>query len=155
MPYRTLPASHCPAISVQAQKFDAACVLYRSLSAPAPAVTEAEDSDGRRWALKRIAGSDQLAREADRLAKLQGHPLIVPLQSIFVEGGVTYLQMPFYPKGNLRIWVEQVKVISSRPASLPVVHMQSAWLMHLLSHMLFLQCITIPLTSTLQTMAAT
>ena len=74
-------------------------------------MTEAEDSDGRRWALKRIAGSDQLAREADRLAKLQGHPLIVPLQSIFVDGGVTYLQIPFYPGGNLRIWVEQVKVI--------------------------------------------
>ena len=90
---------------------DAACVLYRSRSAPAPAVTEAEDSDGRRWALKRVAGSDQLAREADRLAKLQGHPLIVPLQSIFVDEGVTHLQMPSHPKGNLRIWVEQVKVI--------------------------------------------
>ena len=74
------------------------------------AVCEAEDGTGRRWALKRMQGDHQSVREAERLVKLKGHPLIVPLESVFVDKGITYLQMPFYQHGNLRTWVEQLKV---------------------------------------------
>ena len=81
----------------------------RVVSHPAATVTQAEDSSGRLWALKRIQGDHQSVREAERLVKLKGHPLIVPLQSVFVDNGVTYLQMPFYRHGNLRTWVEQMK----------------------------------------------
>ena len=71
---------------------------------------EAEDCTGRHWALKRIQGDNQSVREAERLTRLKGHPLIVPLESVFVDKGTTYLQMPFYGHGKLRTWVEQLKV---------------------------------------------
>jgi len=74
---------------------------------PAPMVTEAEDSEGRKWALKRIQGDEHSVREAERLRK---HPLVVPLQSIFVDGGATFLQVPFYRNGNLQTWIEKIKV---------------------------------------------
>ncbi len=77
---------------------------------PAAMITEAEDSEGRKWALKRIQSDSQSVREAERLVKLRKHPLVVPLQSIFMDGGVTFLQMPFYRNGDLRTWVEKIKV---------------------------------------------
>ena len=82
----------------------------RVISHTTAAVCEAEDSTGHRWALKRIQGDNQSVREAEHLVKLKGHPLIVPLESVFVDRGITYLQMPFYQHGNLRTWVEQLKV---------------------------------------------
>lgn len=82
----------------------------RVISHTTASVSEAEDSTGRRWALKRIPEDNQSVREAERLVKLKGHPLIVPLESVFVDRGITYLQMPFYQRGNLRTWVEQLKV---------------------------------------------
>ena len=62
------------------------------------------------WALKRIQSDSQSIREAERLVKLRSHPLVVPLHSIFVDHGVTFLQMPFYANGDLRRWVEQIQV---------------------------------------------
>ena len=73
-------------------------------------IIKAEDSEGRIWAMKRIQSDSQSIREAERLVKLRSHPLVVPLRSIFVDHEVTFLQMPFYANGNLRRWVEQVKV---------------------------------------------
>jgi len=84
--------------------------VVRVISMPAPMVTEAEDSEGRKWALKRIQGDGHSVREAERLVKLRKHPLVVPLQSIFMDGGATFLQMPFYKNGDLRTWVEKIKV---------------------------------------------
>ena len=69
---------------------------------PAAMISEVEDSEGRKWALKRINVDSQSVRGAERLAKLGNHPLVVRLQSIFVDGGVTFLQMPFYRNGDLR-----------------------------------------------------
>lgn len=77
---------------------------------PAATITQAEDNEGRRWAFKRVQSDGQSVREAERLAKLGSHPLVVPLQSIFVDNGATYLQMPFYQHGDLRAWVEKIKV---------------------------------------------
>ncbi len=77
---------------------------------PAAMITEAEDTEGRKWALKRVQADGQAVREAERLAKLCKHPLVVPLQSIFVDGGIIFLQMPFYRNGDLRAWVEKIKV---------------------------------------------
>lgn len=85
-------------------------LLCRVVAHTTAAVFEAEDGTGRRWALKRIQGDNQSVREAERLFKLKGHPLIVPLESVFVDKGATYFQMPFYQHGNLRTWVEQLKV---------------------------------------------
>lgn len=82
----------------------------RVISHTTAAVSEAEDSTGRRWALKRIPEDSQSVRDTERLVKLKGHPLVVPLESVFVDRGITYLQMPFYQRGNLRTWVEQLKV---------------------------------------------
>ena len=73
-------------------------------------VTEAEDSAGAIWALKRIQGDSHSIREAERMVKLCDHPLVVNLQSVFMDGQAMFLQMPFYKHGNLRIWVEQMKV---------------------------------------------
>ena len=73
-------------------------------------VTEAEDIAGSIWALKRIQGDSHSIREAERMVKLCNHPLIAQLQSVFVDGQAMYLQMPFYRRGNLRIWFEQMKV---------------------------------------------
>ena len=69
------------------------------------------------WAMKRIQSDSQSIREAERLMKLRSHPLVVPLQSIFMENDVTFLQMPFYANGDLRRWVEQIKV--HQPQILP------------------------------------
>lgn len=85
---------------------------------PAAMISEVEDSEGRKWALKRINGDSQSVLEAERLAKLRNHPLVVPLQSIFVDGGVTFLQMPFYRNGDLRAWVEKIKVYNALVCSL-------------------------------------
>ena len=76
-------------------------------------VTEAQDCAGRTWALKRIHGDSHSIREAERMFKLCGHPLLVQLQSVFVDGQAMYLQMPFYRHGNLRTWFEQMKVCQS------------------------------------------
>ena len=73
-------------------------------------IIKAENSEGRVWALKRIQSDRQSVREAERLVRLRSHPLVVPLQSIFVDHGVTFLQIPFYANGDLRRWVEQIKV---------------------------------------------
>ena len=73
-------------------------------------VTEAEDSAGRTWALKRVLGDRHSIREAERMFRLRGHPLLVQLQSVFADGQALYLQMPFYKHGNLRTWFEQIKV---------------------------------------------
>lgn len=43
--------------------------------------------------------------------KLRSHPLVVPLQSIFVDNRVTFLQMPFYTKGDLRRWDEPSRCV--------------------------------------------
>ena len=73
-------------------------------------VYKAEDSNGQIWALKRVQADAQTVREAERLVKLHKHPLVVPLHSIFQDSGVTYLQMTFYKNGDLRAWVEKIKV---------------------------------------------
>ncbi|KAK9810317.1 hypothetical protein WJX72_008494 [[Myrmecia] bisecta] len=66
-------------------------------------VDEVEDvHTGKRWALKRLFNHSHLVGEADRLARIGCHPLIVALESIFVVGNMTYLQMPLYTEGNLR-----------------------------------------------------
>ena len=67
------------------------------------------------WALKRIHSDSQSITEAERLVKLRSHPLVLPLQSIFEDQGVIYLQMPFYVNGDLRRWVEQIKVMHHCP----------------------------------------
>lgn len=95
----------------------------RVISHTTAAVCEAEDSTGRRWALKRVPEDNQSVREAERLVKLQGHPLIVPLESVFVDRGITYLQMPFYQRGNLRTWVEQMKVRCLKVSVIMDLHM--------------------------------
>lgn len=82
----------------------------RVISHPAATVIEAEDQAGRVWALKRIQGDRQSVREAERMVKLRDHPLVVHLESVFLDGQAIYLQMPFYKHGNLRTWVEQIKV---------------------------------------------
>ena len=82
----------------------------RLIPTAATTILKAEDSEGRVWALKRIQSDSQSMREAERLVKLRSHPLVVPLQSIFVDQGVTFLQMPFYANGDLRRWIEQIKV---------------------------------------------
>lgn len=71
---------------------------------------EVEDSGKQKWAVKGIDSGPNAAREAERLCKLLGHPLIVPLRSTFMDADRLYLQMPFYQNGNLRKWVEQIKV---------------------------------------------
>ena len=38
------------------------------------------------------------------------YPLVTPLQSVFIDKDSIHLQMPFYTNGNLRTWVEQIKV---------------------------------------------
>ena len=90
------------------QKY-ATLLCFRVILTKAAAIVKAEDSDGRMWALKRIQSNSQSIREAERLVKLHSHPLVVPLQSIFLDQGVTFLQMPFYANGDLRRWVEQIK----------------------------------------------
>ena len=63
-----------------------------------------------KWAIKGIDSGANAAREAERLCKLRGHPLIVSLRSTFMDADWLYLQMPFYQNGNLRKWVEQIQV---------------------------------------------
>lgn len=75
-----------------------------------PSVMEVEDLSQQKWAIKGVDNGPNAAREAERLGKLCGHPLIVPLQSTFMDADRLYLQMPFYQNGNLRNWVEQIKV---------------------------------------------
>lgn len=75
-----------------------------------PSVREVEDLGKQKWAIKGIDSSPSAAREAERLCKLRGHPLIVPLHSTFMDADRLYLQMPYYQNGNLRQWVEQIKV---------------------------------------------
>jgi len=75
-----------------------------------PSVREVEDLSKQKWAIKGIDSGANGAREAERLCKLRGHPLIVPLRSTFMDADRLYLQMPFYQNGNLRKWVEQIKV---------------------------------------------
>ena len=86
------------------------CMLCRVISHPTSMVTEAEDSAGRIWALKRVQADNHSIREAERMVKLCKHPLIAQLQSVFMDGQAMYLQMPFYRHGNLRSWFEQMKV---------------------------------------------
>lgn len=83
---------------------------HRVLPTAAATIVKAEDIEGRIWAMKRIQSDSQSIREAERLVKLRSHPLVVPLQGIFMDSGVTFLQMPFYTNGDLRRWVEQIKV---------------------------------------------
>ncbi|DBB18454.1 TPA: hypothetical protein ACH3X3_000096 [Trebouxia sp. C0006] len=45
-----------------------------------PSVREVEDSSKKKWAIKGIDSGASAAREAERLCKLRGHPLIVPLR---------------------------------------------------------------------------
>ncbi len=71
---------------------------------------EVEDLSKKKWAIKGIDSGASAAREAERLCKLRGHPLIVPLHSTFLDADRLYLQMPLYQNGNLRKWVEQTKV---------------------------------------------
>ena len=87
--------------------------ICRIISYPAAMVAKAEDSAGRIWALKRIQGDSHSVREAERMVKLCEHPLIVQLQSVFMDGQAIFLQMPFYQHGNLRTWFEQIKVCVS------------------------------------------
>ncbi|KAL0045887.1 hypothetical protein WJX82_007633 [Trebouxia sp. C0006] len=72
-------------------------------------VREVEDLGKHKWAIKGIDSGANAAREAERLCKLRGHPLIVSLSSTFMDADRLYLQMPFYQNGNLRKWVEQIK----------------------------------------------
>ena len=92
--------------------FDSATALYacRVIARHGPSVWEVEDLSQQKWAIKGVDSGPNAAREAQRLCKLHGHPLIVPLRSTFMDADTLYLQMPFYQNGNLRIWVEQIKV---------------------------------------------
>ena len=87
------------------------CSVCRLITRHGPFVMEVEGLGQQKWAIKGIDSGLQAAREAERLRKLQGHPLIVPLHSMFAEGDRLYLQMPFYKNGNLRTWFEQLKVL--------------------------------------------
>ena len=73
-------------------------------------VSEVEDVSKQKWAIKGIDSGPNAAREAERLCKLHRHPLIVPLQSTFLDADRLYLQMPFYKDGSLRHWAESIKV---------------------------------------------
>ena len=95
----------------------------RVILTAAATIVKAEDNEGHIWALKRIQSDSQSIREAERLVKLRGHPLVVPLQGIFVDHGVTFLQMPFYANGDLRRWVEQIKV--QLPCSMCYCHLMA------------------------------
>ncbi len=77
-------------------------------------VFKARDHEGHVWALKRVRVNAQSIREAERLARLH-HPLVVPLHSIFEDDNITYLQMRFYEKGDLRTWMEHIKVSQLHP----------------------------------------
>jgi serine/threonine protein kinase len=91
------------------QQVEAVCSV---IARHGPSVREVEDLGKQKWAIKGIDSGPNAAREAERLCKLRGHPLIVPLHSTFMDAGRLYLQMPFYQNGNLRKWVEQIKVTS-------------------------------------------
>ena len=95
--------------------------LCRVVARHGPFVMEVEGLGQHKWAIKGIDSGLQAAREAERLCKLQGHPLIVPLHSMFAEGDRLYLQMPFYKNGNLLTWFEQLKVQLKEPVMCCIV----------------------------------
>ncbi len=107
-------------------------LLYREFlcnvsPTPAPMVFKARDHEGHVWALKRVRANAQPIREAERLARLH-HPLVVPLQSIFEDDNIIYLQMRFYEKGDLRTWMEHIKVSQLHPHH--VMCRTPLWMMH-------------------------
>lgn len=86
------------------------CAVHsRILQRHGPSVLEVVDLEGCKWAIKSIDNDRHAIREAERLSKLNGHPLMMPLQSVFVDRGSICLQMPFYC--NLRSWVGKIKVM--------------------------------------------
>lgn len=103
---------------------------------PAPMVFKARDHEGQVWAVKRVRANTQSIREAERLARLR-HPLVVPLHSIFEDDNITYLQMPFYEKGDLRTWMEHIKV--SQLNLHPVMCRTPLWMMH--KTLVYVRCI--------------
>jgi serine/threonine protein kinase len=84
--------------------------------------------DGRDLVLKELAVTDRaFVRECERLDKLR-HRFIVPLECIFFPSpSRACLVMPFYPRGNLRAWVDEHKGLgASRAAVRTRMHTRSS-----------------------------
>eukprot|EP00899_Mesostigma_viride_P007931 jgi/Mesvir1/17139/Mv26415-RA.1 len=76
-----------------------------------------EDWNGRQWVVKEMGPGPELRREVNRLKALQ-HPLVIPLERVFIDNNVAYLQMPYYKNGNLRGWVDSILGAQKGAASL-------------------------------------
>eukprot|EP00899_Mesostigma_viride_P007084 jgi/Mesvir1/16377/Mv18122-RA.4 len=85
-----------------------------------------EDLAGTQWVIKELCRAGELRREGGRLQALQ-HPLVIPLERIFIDGGLAYLQMPYCKNGSLRSWFEQIKGKTAEGMSLNVHERQQVW----------------------------
>lgn len=62
------------------------------------------------------------------LRHLQGlrHPLVVALEAAFVEDGKAHLLMPFFPRGSIRPWVDDLKPLKGSLGALPAAFLRGA-----------------------------
>jgi serine/threonine protein kinase len=67
-------------------------------------------STGAKVVIKSCSASKELQREVASFQRLGRHPLLVPLLSVFEEGGQLQLVMPHYSKGDMRPWFNAAKV---------------------------------------------
>eukprot|EP00899_Mesostigma_viride_P007935 jgi/Mesvir1/17142/Mv07566-RA.1 len=85
-----------------------------------------EDWHGRQWVVKAMGPGPELRREVNRLKALQ-HPLVIPLERVFIDNNVAYLQMPYYKNGNLRGWVDSIVGAQKGAASLTTQQGAQIW----------------------------
>eukprot|EP00899_Mesostigma_viride_P022591 jgi/Mesvir1/3516/Mv25303-RA.2 len=85
-----------------------------------------EDWNGKKWVVKEIGPGAELRREVNRLKALQ-HPLVIPLERVFIDNNVAYLQMPYYKNGNLRGWFQRIKGAQENATSLTTLQGAQIW----------------------------
>jgi serine/threonine protein kinase len=74
-------------------------------------VLKAVDPDGQPCVLKSFLldskASDKFHTEIEILRKLSHlrSPLVVPIQLVFIDDGIGYIQMPFYEMGDMEKWL--------------------------------------------------